>query len=222
MRYAITDGQYGMAVKRGSDPGLPGGRAESGAGMRGEPSLQLRIALLEQVARLAATGVEFIQVREKDLPAGELANLARQMLTAIRGSGAGTRLLINARADVAAATGADGVHLPPGDTLTPGQVRDLYELIGLPRPIVSRACHRLEEMAQAREQGPDLILFSPVFGKRVGEGEMAGVGIDLLRAACMAAGEIPVLALGGVTEENAGECLAAGAAGIAGIRRFRF
>ena len=217
-----------MAVKWGSDPGLPRGRGESVAGMGGETSLQLRSALLEQVARLAAAGVEFIQVREKGLPVRDLADLAREMLAVLRRSdstspsGPGTRLLINTRADVAAATGADGVHLPPGDTLTPGQVRDLYGLIGLPRPIVSRACHTLDEIARAREERPDLILFSPVFGKRIGEDQMEGVGIDRLRAACVAAGEIPVLALGGVTEENAGECLAAGAAGFAGIRCFRF
>lgn len=213
-------------------------------------------ALVEQAARLTAQGdISYVQLREKDLPASELAKLARRMLEALRAdapnrsSMRGARstharedavrrpkLLINARADVAAAVAADGVHLTsaPGE-LTPEQVRAVYAEAGLTLPIVSVSCHTMADVIAARglrgeddlcfapdpATAPDLILFGPVFEKRVADDVVAkGTGLELLRRACAAAAPIPVLALGGVTEANAGECLEAGAAGIAGIRLF--
>jgi thiamine-phosphate pyrophosphorylase len=66
--------------------------------------------LLRDAARWAAAGIDFIQIREKHLAAGELAELTRRVLAAARGAGGATRVLVNSRPDVAAATGADGVH----------------------------------------------------------------------------------------------------------------
>ena len=104
LRYAITErSQYGST----------------------EP--ERRAGLSAQAERLAVDGVEFIQLREKDLAAGELIGVAREILSAIRCSRSGTRLLINARADIALACGADGVHLPSGlDQLKPRQIRHLF------------------------------------------------------------------------------------------------
>jgi thiamine-phosphate pyrophosphorylase len=66
-----------------------------------------------------------------------------------------------------------------------------------------------------------MILFAPVFEKSLGGGQhLAGAGPDRLREACVAASPLPVFALGGVTFQNAAVCIAAGAAGIAGIRLF--
>jgi thiamine-phosphate pyrophosphorylase len=199
IRYAITNrSQYGK-----SGP-------ESGA------------ALIDQAERLASQSVDFIQLREKDLAAKQIIGLARGMISAIRGTGSHTRLLVCARADIALAAGADGVHLTSGEEqLTPGQVRSLYASIGI-EPVISVSCHNLEEVARAREGCADLILFGPVFGKSV-EGEIVvpGTGTEALKAACAAAGETPVLALGGVTGDNAEVCIAAGASGIAAIRLFR-
>jgi thiamine-phosphate pyrophosphorylase len=183
---------------------------------------QQQAALLGQTARWAADGIDLIQLREKDLPAGSLVDLARKMMKEIGLASSVTKLLINSRADIAIAAGADGVHLTtaPGE-VSPAQIRDLYAAVGRILPMVSCSCHTLDEVEQAREDGVDAILFAPVFGKSVG-GEVvaSGQGLDLLRAACRIAGPVPVFALGGVTFGNVDACLDAGAAGIAGIRLF--
>jgi thiamine-phosphate pyrophosphorylase len=189
-----------------------------------------QVALLEQAAHLPSQNIDFLQLREPDLPAGTLASLAREILSTLRQYEPRPKLLIHSRADIAIAVEADGVHLSarPG-ALTPQQVRQLYTHAGLPSPIVSISCHTLAEVARAA--GPDaaasLILFGPVFEKVVisqtdsTETLVApGTGLDLLRAAATAAAPTPVLALGGVTQANAPACIAAGAAGIAAIRLF--
>jgi thiamine-phosphate pyrophosphorylase len=191
------------------------------AGFAGEEAAR-RDSLLRQVAMLAAEGVEFVQLREKDLAGGALAELVREVLATVRAAGGRTKVLVNSRADVALAAGADGVHLTSGPgELTPAQVRWLYAQVGMEAPVVSVSCHTVEEVTRATEAGVGLVLFGPVFEKRVAGGAIPGSGLDLLAAACRAAGAVPVLALGGVTRESVAECLAAGAAGIAGIRLFQ-
>lgn len=175
--------------------------------------------LLRQTAFWAADGFNYIQLREKDLLPGELAELSREMLKTLHGSR--TRLLLNSRLDIAVATAAHGVHLTArAGELTPAQVREVYAAAGLLRPVVSVSCHTLAEVEAAAEEA-DLILFAPVFEKTVGGKVVTpGQGLGALRAACVAASPVPVYALGGVTEENAAACLKAGAAGVAGIRLF--
>ncbi|MDR3745965.1 MAG: thiamine phosphate synthase [Acidobacteriaceae bacterium] len=195
-------------------------------------------ALLAQAAHLADAGVEFIQLREKDLSAGELADLARRLMEVLHAQNANSahrsapKLLINSRADVAVAAQADGVHLTSSlDALTPAQIRALYASAGLPEPVVSVSCHSLADVARARANAASCILFGPVFEKVVAEERATegfvgdkkisdGSGLDLLAAAVRAAAPIPVFALGGISHENAPACLAAGAAGIAAIRLF--
>jgi thiamine-phosphate diphosphorylase len=144
-----------------------------------------------------------------------------------------TRLLINSRADVALAAGAGGVHLPAGD-LRASEVRALvetatrYPVPGTRYFTIAASCHTAEEVAAAAAHGADFAVFGPVFEK---QGAVAD-GLERLRAACRGLGAVahtegahpaamPVLALGGVTLQNAAECLRAGAAGIAGIRLFQ-
>ena len=171
-----------------------------------------REALVIQAARLAREGVDYLQLREKDLPEGDLVALARAMHAAIRERGGPTLLLLNGPPALAQWAGADGVHL---HSTTFAQ--NLQSHHGL---LVSASCHTLPDVARAREFA-DLILFAPVFEKRVaGEVVVPGVGLDVLREACVAAGGVPVLALGGVNEANASECFQLGAAGIASIRAF--
>jgi thiamine-phosphate pyrophosphorylase len=179
-------------------------------------------ALLYEAARWAAEGIDIIQLREKDLPAADLASLAREILRAISIKNSPAKLLINSRADIALATGAHGVHLTAApNELTPAQVRSLYASTNLPAPIITVSCHTVEDVRRAHENHADAILFAPVFEKTfAGKIITPGQGIDRLRDACRAASPIPVYALGGVTLENAPSCLAAGAAGIAGIRLF--
>ncbi|MEK6397915.1 MAG: thiamine phosphate synthase [Terriglobus sp.] len=169
-------------------------------------------ALITQVARLSSEGVDYVQMREKDLSEASQMKLARALMQAIRDGGGDTKLLLNGTAALAQWAGADGVHL---SSTTFSQ--NLQSHHGL---LVSVSCHTIADVRRAAEFA-DLILFAPVFEKRVrGEVVVAGVGIDMLREACGIAGEVPVLALGGVTAKNTQACVDAGAAGVAGIRLF--
>lgn len=171
-----------------------------------------RVALILQARQLAQEGVEYLQLREKDLGEADLASLARAVHGAFRDSGGSTRLLLNTTPALAQWTGADGVHL---SSTTFSQ--NLQSHHGL---IVSASCHTIADVKRACEFA-DLILFAPVFEKRVdGEVVAQGVGLDALRKACTIAGDIPVFALGGVDAANAPSCIDAGASGIAGIRIF--
>lgn len=178
--------------------------------------------LQKQVHRWSADGIDLIQLREKNLDAGGLRLLAEAAMQILRQLQSTTKLLINARADVAVAAHAHGVHLTSSpEELAPHQVRELYTYAGLPAPIVSVSCHTPTDIARARHHAADFIVFGPVFEKRV-DGELitAGVGVEALALACAVAQPVPVLALGGITDGNSAACLAAGAAGIAGIRLF--
>jgi thiamine-phosphate pyrophosphorylase len=183
---------------------------------------QKQAALIREASRWAGDGINFVQLREKDLPAADIAALAREILQAIARMTSSTKLLINSRADIAIATGAHGVHLTSDrHELTPVQVRSLYASVNLTPPIVTISCHTLGDVQRAREDRADVILFAPVFEKSLaGGGILQGKGLERLHAACIAASPVPVYALGGVTLENASACMAAGAAGIAGIRLF--
>jgi thiamine-phosphate pyrophosphorylase len=159
-------------------------------------------------------GVDFIQLREKDLDAAALQSLAQQVSGKIDRHR--SKLLLNVPApewaSLARAAGADGIHLAgkprPGAAAT---VRQTF-----PGAILSVPCHSLNDVGLAVEQGVDLILFSPVFEKLSHEIQ----GLEGLHRACAAAHGIPVFALGGVTAANASACVAAGASGIAAIRLF--
>ena len=187
-----------------------------------------RSYLIGDASRWAEDGVDFVQLRDKALDAGNLAKLARAILADLAQIPETSflqrtpQLLINGRADIAVAVGAAGVHLTTHlDELTPEQVRRVFEIAGRPVPIVSVSCHTLEEVRRASATDADIILFGPVFEKRVGGEQVSvGVGLEALHAACVAAGEVPVLALGGITAELIEECLRMGAKGIAGIRLF--
>jgi thiamine-phosphate pyrophosphorylase len=180
-------------------------------------------ATIGHARRWAAEGLDYVQLREKQLGAGELARRARSVGKVLRDCGGKTKLLVNGRADVAVAAGADGVHLTsrPGE-LTAGQVRRVFAAAaGGSRPFVSSSCHTLQDVQRAISERVDFILFGPVFGKCVaGQLVVPGIGLEALREACELAGNLPVLALGGVTEATAPSCVDAGAAGIAGIRLF--
>jgi len=173
--------------------------------------------------RWAQDGIDYIQLREKKMNAAELTGLARTILEEIATMPqAKTKLLINGRPDVAVAAGAAGVHLTSHpDELTPEQVRTIFAVSTDDAPVISVSCHTLDEVRRAHEARVDLILFGPVFEKRVARQLIQdGSGLKMLEAACRAAEGTPVLALGGVTTENTADCVAAGAAGIAAIRLF--
>lgn len=152
-----------------------------------------------------------IQVREKRLSARELCRWTELVLAS-----AGTaKVLVNARADVALACGAAGVHLP-GDAPPPSLWRPLVP----PGFLFGVSCHTVEEVRRAESEGADFVLFAPVFAPLSKTSPLPPQGLARLAEACRAV-RIPVLALGGVTWSNAPSCLDAGAAGIAGITLFR-
>jgi thiamine-phosphate pyrophosphorylase len=169
--------------------------------------------LVARCAQLAQGGVEFLLVREKQLRASELGDLTRRILDAV--SGSGTRVILAGLPEVALAEGADGVHVG-SNVAALERVRKVF-----PGGWVSVSCRAVAEVTAARQAGPDAMLFSPVFGKTVdGVEVLPAAGLKALGEACAAAGDLPVFALGGVTQANAEECLRAGAAGVAGIRMF--
>jgi thiamine-phosphate pyrophosphorylase len=176
---------------------------------------QRRTRLIEKISEAALAGVDYVQLREKDLPARELERLAREAVQNTRESGSKTRLLINSRTDVALSTQADGVHLR-SDDISPVHVRRIWQQ-DLRQPIVVVSCHTEAEVIAAKNAKVDFLVFGPIFEKKARAGTAAG--LDQLRAVCR--NQIPVLALGGITPENARACIAAGASGIAAIRLFQ-
>lgn len=150
-------------------------------------------------------GVNAVQLREKDLPAGELLSLARQL----RGV-CGTRalLLINDRVDVALLSGADGVHL--SETGLPvAAVRQLLP----PSMRVGRSVHAVNAGRQAELDGADYVIAGTLFPSP-SHPDVTPAGVDLLRNLTRRL-TIPVFGIGGITFETAEECWQAGAAGIA-------
>jgi thiamine-phosphate pyrophosphorylase len=181
--------------------------------------------LLERIAEAASSAIDFIQLREKDLPPRELEVLAHAAVERVRGSGAQTRLLINSRTDVALATGADGVHLRSKD-VSPADVRSIWRVANKRDPVIAVSCHTELEVVTAKKTGADFVVFGPMFEKKDPSfptspniGERWGSPLEQLRSASQHG--IPVLALGGITVESAGSCIQAGSAGVAGIRLFQ-
>ncbi|HUK32155.1 MAG TPA: thiamine phosphate synthase [Candidatus Acidoferrum sp.] len=192
------------------------------------------------VARAIRAGVDWVQIREKDLPARELLALAQSAGAENRGFGPpeqdksknnmrivsgrfGTTrasIIVNDRLDVALAAGVAGVHLG-GESLPVAAVNAAREGGILPKEfLIGASCHSLDAARAAERDGADYIFFGPVFATPSKEKSGASQGIGKLAEVSRNL-KIPVLAIGGVNEENAADCFAAGAAGIAAIRMFQ-
>jgi len=179
-----------------------------------EPEAAAR--LLETIENAGRARVDAVQLREKDLSARTMLELAR---AAVDRAGQ-AKVLVNDRLDVALAAGAAGVHLG-GESVN---VADVVEFRAAGRApagfLIGRSCHSLEEAMRAERDGADYIFFGPVFATpskaRFGPPQGAGA----LTAVCRGV-RIPVVAIGGITLENARSCIAAGAAGVAAIRLFQ-
>jgi thiamine-phosphate pyrophosphorylase len=165
------------------------------------------------VRRALAWGVDFIQVREKDLPDRELYALVRKIVGMARGTGC--RVLVNGRADIALAAGAGGVHLPSSG-LGVADVRG-WSPEGF---LVGVSVHSLAEIRKATAGGADYILAGHLFPTPSKEGMGPSLGLGFLARAC-AATSLPVFGLGGMKPERLGPVMDAGARGIAGIRLFQ-
>jgi thiamine-phosphate pyrophosphorylase len=160
------------------------------------------------VAAACAAGVDWVQVRDRALGGAALLALVDALAAAARRAAPGARVLVNRRADVALAAGADGVHLG-FDALDPASAR---RLLG-PSALIGVSCHDPEEVRRAAAVGADYALLAPVFDPLSKPRERPALGPAAVRAA--AAHGLPVLAQGGVDLRNAAALLAAGAAGVA-------
>ena len=166
---------------------------------------RMQADVIDTARRAIDAGTEMLQIREKALEAAELLDLVIRVVEIAGGTS--TKVLVNDRLDVALAAGADGVHLP-GDGLPIRLIRSHIALIGV-------STHTIAEVRNAEVGGADFVVFGPIFDT---PGKTA-TGLTLLEEACSAV-EIPVLAIGGMNEENTPTATRAGAAGIAGIRMF--
>lgn len=150
-------------------------------------------------------GAQMIQVRAKKLSGTQLLPIARQLVARARRTGA--HIFVNTHARVARQSGADGVHRPAQGVPVSALRRAGARRIGV-------STHSLREAIEAEKQGADFIAFSPIFSSASKPGYGPALGLSGLQAVCGAV-DIPVYALAGITPENAPDCLAAGAFGVA-------
>lgn len=180
--------------------------------------------LLHTIVSVAAAGVDWIQLREKDLCGAESLELARSAIEGIRSRASSARIIVNDRVDVALASGAGGVHLSENgfsvsdarrltDRFAEDSGKSLDFLIGV-------SCHSLGSALGAARDGADYIYFSPIFHTPSKAFYGPPQGVERLRQICQAV-QIPVIAIGGINLENIASCYAAGAAGVAAIRLFQ-
>lgn len=170
--------------------------------------------VLDCIEANARAGVDWIQVREKDLPSRALLELVQAALRRVETYG--TSVFVNGRLDIALAARANGVHLesnaPPVSELRP--IVPAGFSIGV-------STHTVDEVRRAEREGADFAVFGPVFPTRPKHGPGPIPGLAGLRAACRAV-DMPVAALGGVTRARERVCAAVGAAAVAGISMFQF
>jgi len=170
-------------------------------------------SLLQLIERNLFEGPDWIQIREKDLSARDLHELVRAALALPNPRG--VEILVNGRVDVAMAAGASGVHLP-SNSPPPcfwRRITPLGFLFGV-------SCHSVGEVQQAAHEDADYALFGPVFRPISKATPTPPLGLDELERASGSV-RIPVLALGGITNENTASCIDTGAAGVAGISLFQ-
>jgi thiamine-phosphate pyrophosphorylase len=153
------------------------------------------------------SGIPLVQIREKRLSGRHVFSLAQQSTDLAKGSK--TRVIVNDRADIAAASGADGVQLTE-ESLPVLVIRSSFS-----RLLIGASTHSMESVQAAANAEADFAVFGPVFET---PGKESFQGLDKLRTACEAAGEMPVIAIGGIDETNYLEVLATGARGFAAIR----
>ena len=195
--------------------------------LSGDSQESIRL-LLERIRAAAEAGIDAIQLREKELTAKELVELASRAKEIVDKANLAssakvqTRLLINSRVDVALAWSCDGVHLR-SDDISPADARAVLVEAGARKPLVAISCHTVAEVELAAGYGADFAVFGPVFGKS--GRDLPALGLSKLEEASrqskFGSSEMPIIALGGIALENARQCLQAGAAGIAGIRLFQ-
>jgi thiamine-phosphate pyrophosphorylase len=151
-----------------------------------------------------------VQIRAKHLASAPLLDLADRLVDAA--ATFGSSVIVNDRADIARISDASGVHVGQDDILP----RAARAIVG-PDAIVGCSTHTIEQVRVACAEPVSYIAVGPVFGTQTKDTGYGAVGLDLVSAAAQAAGPIPIVAIGGVTLENARSALDAGAASVAVI-----
>jgi thiamine-phosphate pyrophosphorylase len=173
--------------------------------------------LLARIRAAAEAGVDWVQIREREMGARALLELAKAAVAASAGQ---ARILINDRLDVALAAGAAGVHLR-GESMPAGEVIPWLRAGNAPPDfLVGVSCHSLDDARQAEKAGANYLFFGPVFETPAKKQFGAPQGAEKLAEVCRAV-KIPVIAIGGMSGDRSFECLRAGASGIAAIRMFQ-
>ncbi|HXA79519.1 MAG TPA: thiamine phosphate synthase [Candidatus Acidoferrales bacterium] len=173
--------------------------------------------LLVRIRAAVTAGVDWVQLRERELPARELLALTK---AAIGLGGGEARIVVNDRLDVALAAGAAGVHLGGASLPANEVVRSLREENAPAEFLVGVSCHSMKEAREAENAGANYVFLGPVFDTPAKRSYGPPQGIARLAEVCSAV-RIPVIAIGGVNDENGMECVSAGATGIAAIRMFQ-
>jgi thiamine-phosphate pyrophosphorylase len=176
--------------------------------------------ILDKIRGAATAGVDWIQIREKDLRTIDLLELTHEALRAVALANSNARVLVNDRLDIAMATRASGVHLGSESVRAREVVRWRRRGNAPSEFLIGVSCHRLEEVQDAEAAGADYTFFGPIFDTPSKRGFGDPQGTAQLGAISRAV-QIPVIAIGGIDQENAMECISAGAAGLAAIRLFQ-
>ena len=168
--------------------------------------------MVERVGEAVAGGVDMVQLREKDLPGGQLLRLAQDIKQAVAGR---ALLMINERADVAAAALADGLQL--GEQALP--LLAAREIMG-PRAIIGRSVHSRKGALKALAEGAQFLVVGTIYATQ-SHPEVAPSGPELLRHIAelpeLRSAPLPLIGIGGITADNLGEVMQVGASGVAVI-----
>ena len=176
--------------------------------------------LVERIGWTAQAGVHWVQIREKDLPARDLLHLTLEALRVIESAAAGTRVIVNDRLDVALAAKAAGVHLGRESIPASQAIRWCRGGNAPAGFLIGVSCHGVDEAREAESAGASYIFFGPVFDTPSKRSFGPPHGLGHLSEVCRRV-RIPVIAIGGIAEDNVMECVRAGVAGIAAIRLFQ-
>ena len=162
----------------------------------------------EQVRELIRGGARFIQIREKAAASNELYSSVVESIEAASESGA--KIIVNDRVDIAMVTGADGVHLGQTD-LPPAEAR---KLLG-DEAVIGISTHNPEQVKDALVMPVDYIAFGPIWPTSTKVNPDPAVGLGTLSEVKKLVGDIPLVAIGGITQGNLAATLAAGADSLA-------
>ena len=165
---------------------------------------------LQQVRLLSLGGAPLIQLREKNLSPREFYEQAKAAV--VVAAKWGVQLIVNDRVDVALAAGAQGVHLGQDD-IPPDAAR---KLLG-PDAIIGYSTHNIEQAIAATKLPIDYLAIGPIFPTTTKSDTAPVVGLDGIRAVRNEIGDFPLVAIGGITHENAREVIQAGADSVAVI-----